>query len=130
MMAMFAGANVINLATGWLEDGLVTSFEKTMIDADLCGKIARFFDGIDLAGNTQAMSAIAATGPGQHFLGSEHTHTNFLSALFRPETPDNSAFEQWQAADEQDPGPTPATNAGLQDYIARCKAEKPDMNYF
>ena len=86
MMAMFAGVNLINHATGWLEGGLVTSYEKTMIDADLCGKVARFFDGIDLSENAQAMDAIAQTGPGQHFLGSDHTQANFMTALFRPQT--------------------------------------------
>lgn len=49
MMSMFAGANLINHATGWLEGGLVTSFEKTIIDHDLCGKVAHFFDGVDMS---------------------------------------------------------------------------------
>ena len=110
IMAMFAGANVINHATGWLEGGLVTGFEKTMIDADLCGKLMRFFEGIDLSENAQAMAAIAETGPGRHFLGSDHTQANFLTALFRPETPDNNSYEQWQAA------------GGLDfDFRARCQ---------
>ncbi len=148
MMAMFAGANHINHATGWLEGGLVTGFEKTMIDADLCGKMARFFDGIDLSENAQAMGAIAATGPGQHFLGSEHTQANFLTALFRPETPDNNSYEQWEAAGSldtaqranalwkahleayEDPGLDPAIDEELQDYVARCKAEMPEKDYF
>ena len=148
MMSMFAGAHLINHATGWLEGGLVTSFEKTMIDADLCGKLARFFEGIDLSENAQAMDAIASTGPGQHFLGSEHTQTNFLSALFRPETPDNNSFEQWSADGEQDtakranalwkshldayenPGLDPAIDGALKDYIAQRKAEQPDKDYF
>lgn len=148
MMAMFAGANVINHATGWLEGGLVTSFEKTMMDADLCGKMARFFDGIDLSENAQAMQAIADTGPGQHFLGSEHTQMNFLSALFRPATPDNASFEQWKEAGAQDtatranalwkahldgyedPGLDPAIDEELQAYVAARKAEVPDADYF
>ncbi|MEM7269405.1 MAG: trimethylamine methyltransferase family protein [Pseudomonadota bacterium] len=148
MMALFAGAHVINHATGWLEGGLVTSFEKTVIDADLCGKLCRFFEGIDLSENAQAMDAIAATGPGAHFLGSEHTQANFLSALFRPETADNSAFEQWEAAGSedtavranrlwkkrleayQDPGLDPAIDEALQAYIARRKSETPDQDYF
>lgn len=148
MMAMFAGANVINHATGWLEGGLVTGFEKTMIDADLCAKMARFFDGIDLSENAQAMSAIAETGPGQHFLGSEHTQINFLSALFRPSTPDNNSFEQWQANGSldtaqranalwkahleayEDPGLDPAIDEALQVYVAGRKAEAPDQAYF
>ena len=148
MMSMFAGANLINHATGWLEGGLVTSFEKTIIDHDLCGKAARFFDGIDLSKNAQAMEAIAATGPGQHFLGSEHTQANFMSALFRPWTPDDNSFEQWNAAgardaavraneiwkerleNYQDPGLDPDIDAELQDYMAQRKAEQPDKDYF
>lgn len=148
MMSMFAGANLINHATGWLEGGLVTSFEKTVIDHDLCGKIARFFDGIDMSENAQAMEAIASTGPGQHFLGSEHTQANFMTALFRPWTPDDNSFEQWHAAGGQDaaarantiwkerlsgyedPGLDPNTDAALKDYIAARKAEKPDQDYF
>ncbi len=148
LMSMFAGANVINHATGWLEGGLVTSFEKTMIDHDLCGKVGRFFDGIDLSENAQAMAAIAATGPGQHFLGSEHTQANFMSALFRPLTPDDSSFEQWEASGQldaatranalwkerlegyQDPGLDPEIDAALKDYIAMRKAEVPDRAYF
>lgn len=148
MMSMFAGANLINHATGWLEGGLVISLEKTIIDHDLCGKVGRFFDGIDMSENGQAMEAIATTGPGQHFLGSEHTQANFMSALFRPWTPDDNSFEQWQAAGSQDattranrlwkaqleayedPGLDPDIDAALRDYIATRKAEKPDMDYF
>lgn len=148
LMSMFAGANFINHATGWLEGGLVTSFEKTIIDADLCGKLGRFFEGIDLSENAQAMSAIASTGPGQHFLGSDHTRLNFMSALFRPLTPDNNSFEQWQSdggrdssmranalwkkqlENYQDPGLDPAIDEELQAYMARIKASQPDMNYF
>ncbi|WP_293573672.1 trimethylamine methyltransferase family protein [Phaeobacter sp.] len=148
MMSLFAGANLINHATGWLEGGLVTSFEKTMLDHDICGKVGRFFDGIDMSENAQAMEAIAATGPGQHFLGSEHTQANFMSALFRPWTPDDNSFEQWQAAGEKDagtranalwkaqldsysdPGLDPDIDAALLDYIAARKAEVPDREYF
>ena len=148
MMSLFAGANLINHATGWLEGGLVTSFEKTMIDADLCGKIGRFFQGIDLSENAQAMEAIASTGPGQHFLGSEHTKANFFSALFRPDLADNNSFEQWSTdgaldmtqrantlwkkrlEEYQDPGLDTAIDEELQDYIRRRKEETPDANFF
>ena len=148
MMSMFAGANLINHATGWLEGGLVTGFEKTILDADICGKVARFFDGIDLSENAQAMGAIAQTGPGAHFLGSDHTQANFMSAFFRPETPDNNSYEQWNAEggldaaqranalwkrrleEYEDPGLDPAIDEALLEYITRRKAEKPDVNYY
>jgi trimethylamine--corrinoid protein Co-methyltransferase len=94
------------------------------------------------------MSAIAETGPGQHFLGSGHTRLNFMDALFRPATPDNNSFEQWQAEGSkdaaqranglwkkhleryEDPGLDPAIDEALQDYIGRVKASQPDMTYF
>ena len=148
MMSLFAGANIINHATGWLEGGLVTSFEKTMMDADLCGKLCRFFEGIDLSENAQAMDAIAATGPGQHFLGSDHTQANFLTALFRPDLADNNSYEQWSADGGldmtqranalwkdrldhyQDPGLDPDIDEALQAYIRQRKEEVPDADFF
>ncbi len=148
MMAMFAGANLINHATGWLEGGLVTSFEKTVIDADLCGKVASFFQPVDLSENAQALDAIADVGPGAHFLGSEHTQANFLNAFYQPSMSDNNSFEQWQAdgsldsssrANRQykqilesyvDPGLDPSIDEALRSYIDTRKASMPDQNYF
>ncbi len=147
LMSMFAGANVINHATGWLEGGLVTSYEKTVIDADICGKIAAFFDGIDLSENSQALDAIRETGPGAHFLDSGHTQANFRTAFFRPETADSNSFEQWsedgrldaaqranaiwkkRLAEYEDPGLRPEIDDALKDFIARRKAEMPDLAY-
>ena len=148
MMSMLAGANFINHATGWLEGGLVTGYEKTIIDADLCGKLTSFFDGIDLSDNAQAMDAIAAVGPGAHYLGSAHTQSNFMSAFYRSPIADNNSFEQWQSEggldaaqrangewkrllrDYEDPGLEPAIDEALREFIARRKASMPDQNYF
>ena len=148
MMAMFAGANLINHATGWLEGGLVTSFEKTIIDADLCGKVASFFEGIDLSENALALQAIQDVGPGQHYLGSEHTQENFKSAFYMSSASDSNSFEQWSAdggldaaqrangqwkhllESYEDPGLDPAIDEALQDFMARRKASEPDQNYY
>ena len=148
LMTMLAGANVVNHATGWLEGGLVTSFEKTMIDADLCGKVASFFQGIDLSHNAQAMDAIREVGPGAHYLSSAHTQQNFLSAFYQSESSDSNAYEQWLAdggndaavranhqwkqllEQYQDPGLDPVIDEELQAYIAKRKASMPDKNYF
>jgi trimethylamine---corrinoid protein Co-methyltransferase len=147
LMSMFAGANVINHATGWLEGGLVTGYEKTIIDADLCGKVASLFEGIDLSDNAQAMDAIREVGPGSHFLGSAHTQANFLSAFFRPAVSDNNSFEQWSAeggldaaqranrewkrllATYEDPGLDPAIDEALTAFIAKRKESMPDQDY-
>ena len=148
MMSMLAGANIVNHATGWLEGGLVTGYEKTVIDADLCGKISAFFEGIDLSENAQALDAIAAVGPGSHFLGSAHTQSNFMSAFYLSTIADNNSFEQWsseggldaaQRANRkwkqllesyQDPGLDPSIDEALQAFIAKRKESMPDQNYY
>lgn len=148
MMAMFAGANVINHATGWLEGGLVTSFEKTIIDADLCGKVCRFFEGIDLSENAFAMDAIRATGPGAHFLGSEHTQNNFENAFYESTSADSNSFEQWQIdgshdaavrankrwkkllVDYDDPGLDNDTDQRLCGFIESRKKELSGVDFF
>ncbi|MGF7159571.1 trimethylamine--corrinoid protein Co-methyltransferase [Rhodoligotrophos appendicifer] len=148
LMSMLAGANVINHATGWLEGGLVTGYEKTIIDADLCGKVMSFFEGIDLSDNAQAIEAIQAVGPGSHFLGSAHTQANFMSAFYRSAISDNNSYEQWKAdgqltADQRanlrwkqllqdyaDPGLDPAIDEELCAFIAKRKESMPDMAYF
>ncbi len=147
IMAVLAGANFINHATGWLEGGLCTGFEKTIIDADLCGKLIEFCKGIDLSENAQAMDAIAEVGPGSHFLASAHTLRNFESAYYNSTTGDANSFEQWQSEgsqgtaqrankiwkgllDEyQQPAIDPARLEALQEYVERRKAEMPDQSY-
>ena len=85
-----------------LEGGLVTSFEKTIMDADLCGKLAAFFEGIDLSEEAFAMDAIRQVGPGAHFLDSGHTQANFARAFYTSIAADSSSFEQWEASGAQD----------------------------
>ncbi|MGI9415084.1 MAG: trimethylamine methyltransferase family protein [Hyphomicrobiales bacterium] len=148
LMSMFAGANMINHATGWLEGGLCTGYEKTIIDADLCGKVQSFFEGIDLSENAFAMDAIREVGPGAHFLGSSHTQENFATAFFMPDTADNNSYEQWAAEGGLDaaqrantrwkqlldayeePGLDPAVDEALTAFIARRKASMPDKSYY
>ncbi len=126
----------------------MTSFEKTIIDADLCGKVASFFEGIDLSENALALEAIQDVGPGQHFLGSQHTQENFKSAFYMSSSSDSNSFEQWSAdggldaaqranaqwkmlvEEYEDPGLDPGTDEALGAFIAKRKAEEPDRNYY
>ena len=147
MMAILAGANFINHATGWLEGGLCTGFEKTIIDADLCGKLIDFCQGLDLSDNAQAMEAIAEVGPGNHFLSSAHTMQNFESAFYRSSTSDANSFEQWESEgsiptaqrankiwkqllnDYQQPPIEAGKLEALKEYVARRHASMPDQSY-
>ncbi|WP_282610683.1 trimethylamine methyltransferase family protein [Pelagibius sp. Alg239-R121] len=147
MMSVMAGANFINHAGGWLEGGLVHGFEKAVMDADICGKVAAFAQGLDLSEKAQALDAIQEVGPGSHFLGSSHTHANFQTAFFYPQNADANSYEQWVSdgskdaaarankrwkkllQDYQQPQLDPAIDEALEDYITRRKSEAPDLSY-
>lgn len=146
-MAVLAGANFINHATGWLEGGLVTGYEKTMIDADLCGKLVDFCRGIDLDDESQALEAIYETPPGAHFLASSHTLRHFDRAFYRSGVADNNAYEQWLAdgaedaatrgnrlwkkalAEYREPALEPSLREALEDYVRRRKEGMADRWY-
>jgi trimethylamine--corrinoid protein Co-methyltransferase len=141
---ILAGVNFVLHAAGWLEGGLVSSYEKFIIDADQLSMLQRFADGVDYSENGQALSAIREVGPGSHFLGCAHTQANFETAFWRSIVADNNSFEQWRDDGERDAArranaiwkrqlheyEAPALDAGrdeaLNDYMARRKAVLPD----
>jgi trimethylamine---corrinoid protein Co-methyltransferase len=139
-----AGVNFVLHAAGWLEGGLAVGYEKFILDADQCGMMQVFAQGIDLSENGQALDAILTNEPGTHFLGSAHTLANFETAFYRSETADNNSFEQWRddgaldaaqranavwkrmLAEYEAPPIDPAIDEALLDFIARRKASMPD----
>ncbi len=141
---LYAGVNFALHSAGWLEGGLVSSYEKFVMDCDQLAMMQRFAEGVDLSENGQAMDAIGEVGPGSHYLGCAHTQANFETAFYRSTIADNNSFEQWLADGSQDavqrantlykrwladyeaPALDPAIDEALQDFIARKKADLPD----
>ncbi len=129
---------------GWLEGGLVSSYEKFVMDADQLGTLHHLAQGIQMDTNGQAMDAIREVGPGGHFLGCEHTQANFKTAFWRSDLFDYKPFETWaeegardtqalatervakMLGDYQKPPMDEAVNDALEDYVARRKASMPD----
>lgn len=145
--AALAGVNFMLHTTGWLEGGLVMSYEKFIIDMDQANMLGVLLQGVDISENGQAMDAMREVGPGNHFLGCAHTQANFESAFYRSITADNNSFEQWQEEGSQDtaqrangiwkkmledytpPALDPAVDEALLAYIARKKLQFPDKSY-
>ena len=145
--AMMAGVNFMMHTAGWLEGGLSMGYEKFIMDIDQAGMIHSFLAGVDLSNNGQALEAIREVGPGKHFLGCEHTQTNFKSAFFRSSVADNNSFEQWEADGKLDaaqranaiwkkmleeyeiPAIDPALDEALLAFIQQRKESFPDANY-
>jgi len=92
-----AGVNFVLHTAGWLEGGLVMGYEKFVLDTDMAGMAGALLAGVDLSENGQAMDPLLNTGPGQHYLGTEHTLANFESAFWTSQTADSNSFEQWES---------------------------------
>jgi trimethylamine---corrinoid protein Co-methyltransferase len=143
-MGLLSGVNFMLHACGWLEGGLVSSFEKFVMDADQLGILHGLAKGVDVSENGQAMDAIREVGPGGHYLGCEHTQANFKSAFWRTELLDYKPYETWEEEggrdtvalarvrvakllnDYQKPAIDPAIEEALTEYVARKKASMPD----
>ena len=94
--ALLGGVNFMLHSCGWLEGGLVSSFEKFVMDADQLGVLHQMAKGIAMDENAQALDAIREVGPGGHYLGCAHTQANFKSAFWRSDLFDYKPFETWQ----------------------------------
>ena len=57
---------------------------------------------IDVSENGMALDALKQVGPGQHFLGSDHTQSNFETAFWRSSIADYTTFEQWSSEGSQE----------------------------
>ncbi len=139
-----SGVNFMLHACGWLEGGLVSSFEKFVMDADQLGALHHLAKGVSVDENAQAMDAIREVGPGGHYLGCAHTQANFKSAFWRSELFDYKPFETWSEDGARDtmtlaasrvkklldtyqqPQMDPGIAEALTSYVAQKKASMPD----
>ena len=145
-MGLLAGVNFMLHACGWLEGGLVSSFEKFVMDADQLGVLHKLAEGIDMSENGLAMDALRYVGSGQatHYLGTDHTQANFRTAFWRTELLDYKPYETWEEeggrdtvalararvdkllTDYQKPAIDPGVEEALTEYVAKKKASMPD----
>jgi len=142
--ALIGGVNFMLHSCGWLEGGLVASFEKFVMDADQLGALHKMSLGVAADENGQAMNAIREVGPSGHYLGCEHTQDNFKAAFWRSDLFDYKPFETWyeegardtyalaeervanQLATYRQPYLDPSVLAALEKYVADKKAENAD----
>ncbi|APZ54748.1 trimethylamine---corrinoid protein Co-methyltransferase [Salipiger abyssi] len=141
---LLAGVNFMLHSCGWLEGGLVASYEKFVMDADQLGVLHKMAAGVSVDESAQAMDALREVGPGGHYLGCAHTQAHFKTAFWRSELLDYKPFETWSeeggrdtmqlASDRvrklldsyQKPEMDPATAEALAAFVAEKKAAVPD----
>ncbi len=147
MSAILCGTNFILHSAGWLEGGLSMGYEKFLMDADFCGSLHRYLQGVSLDDDEFAIDGFHEVGPGKHFFGSQHTLRHYETAFYDAPTADNTSFEQWRDAGEsrtderaaeqvraildayEAPPLDEAIDEALLDYIGRKQGSMPDMWY-
>ncbi len=118
--AMLCGAHCVYHAHGWMEAGLTTGFEKTIIDAEMIGMMGALRGRIDFSDAEEAIAAIEEVGPGGHFLGSTHTMARYQDAFHAPILSDWRPFEFWEAAGS--PDAAQRANAKWKEMLAAYEA--------
>ena len=147
LAAVQCGANFILHSAGFLDGLLSMSYEKFMLDADLCGALHAYLDGVRIDDDQLAVEAFAEVGPGNHFFGCSHTMRHYETAFWDSELSDNEPFEKWEAAGSEDaatranrawkqrladyeaPPMDPGMREELEGFVARRKAAVADMWY-
>jgi trimethylamine--corrinoid protein Co-methyltransferase len=139
--AVMGGANLMKHGAGWMEGGLVASFEKLIVDAEILQMMAEFLQPIAVDDDTLALDAIAEVPPGGHYFGARHTLARYDTAFYAPMVSDWRNYETWREAGAQDtaqranaiwkrlladyrpPPLDPAVREELDAYVARRKEE-------
>jgi trimethylamine---corrinoid protein Co-methyltransferase len=139
-----AGANFVMHAAGWLEGGLVSSYEKYIVDVEILRMLKHEFQPLEIDEDSLAFSAHEEVGSGGHFLGAAHTLEHFRTCFYRPLLSSTENFDRWtknggaDAAERagriyqetldnyEQPPIDDAVRDQLRDYVARRRIELGD----
>ncbi len=142
--AFLSGANWVMHTGGWLEGGLVASFEKLIVDLDIVRTLRAEFTQIEITEESLAFGAHDEVRHGGHFLGAAHTMERFRDCFYRPELATTDNFQRWSKngaldaaaratgiyqqllADYEAPSLDEAIRAELDEFVVRRRTELGD----
>jgi trimethylamine---corrinoid protein Co-methyltransferase len=139
-----AGTNWVMHAAGWLEGGLVSCYEKFIVDIELLRMLRVEFTPLEIDEASLAFGAHEEVGHGGHFLGAQHTMERFRECFYRPLLSSTANYERWlklggkdataragdicakTLADYQQPPLDDAIRSELEEYVRRRRSELGD----
>jgi trimethylamine--corrinoid protein Co-methyltransferase len=139
-----AGTNFVMHAAGWLEGGLVSCYEKFIVDIELLRMLKHEFRPLEVTEESLAFGAHEEVGSGGHFLGAAHTLEHFRTCFYRPLLSSTENFDRWtkrggaDAAERagriwrerleayEQPPIDDAVRTELREFVARRRAELGD----
>ncbi len=135
LTATMAGVNFVLHSAGIMESYMVASYEKFIIDDEICGMCKRIKKGQKVTPERLAADLIEQVGPGGEFLSREHTFKNFRQEFYQPIMEERAPFSEWakkggrsieQVANEQwkeilenfkEPSLSSVENSALKTYM-------------
>jgi trimethylamine--corrinoid protein Co-methyltransferase len=139
-----AGTNFVMHAAGWLEGGLVSCYEKFIVDVELLRMLRVEFTPLEIDEAALAFGAHDEVRHGGHFLGAAHTMERFRECFYRPLLSSTANYERWLRLGGLDataragqicaktlegyeqPPLDEAIEAELSEYVTRRRAELGD----
>ena len=97
-----AGANWVMHSAGWLESGLVSCYEKFVVDIEILRMLQEEFTPLEVDEASLAFDAHLEVGAGGHFLGAAHTLERFRDCFYRPLLSSTENFERWNRLGARD----------------------------
>ena len=136
LTAVNSGIDFVLHAGGILSSYLAFSFEKFVLDDEMCGMVRRLHEGITVNPITLAYDAAAGVGSGGNFLTDDLTVERCRTEFWRPALCDRAGLEAWMqggqktasdrarqrwqklVAKHEDPPLDATTVRQLQSYVA------------
>lgn len=144
MPTFLAGTNWVMHSAGWLDGGLVASFEKFVMDVQLLEMLQYEFTPMQIDAGSLGFEAHEEVGHGGHFLGSMHTMERFRDCFYRPFLSSSDNYDRWMRGGALDanaragqlykeklesyeqPPLDDAIRQELEEYVARRRKELGD----
>ena len=102
LTAVNSGADFVLHAAGILSSYLAFSYEKFVLDDEICGRVRRFHRPLIVDDDTLAYDTIARVGPGGNFLVEDQTIERCRTEFWRPAVSDRTGLDEWEQAGRPD----------------------------
>lgn len=141
MPTFLSGTNWVMHTAGWLEGGLVSSYDKFILDIEILQSLMVEFTPLEFNESSLAFDAHLEVGHGGHFLGAAHTMDRFRDCFYRPFLTNSDNYERWTRLGSRDtrdraeeiwkkkledyvmPEMDPTTLLELTDFVAQRKSQ-------
>ncbi|NOR83053.1 MAG: trimethylamine--corrinoid methyltransferase [Ardenticatenales bacterium] len=102
MTTFQSGIDIVLQAGGILSSYLSFSYEKFVLDDEICGLVRHWLKGIPVNEETLAFPVIAQAGPGGNYMMEMHTLDRCRTEFWQPAVSSRDGIESWMAAGRPD----------------------------